>query len=161
MSPSFLSSCPRPSAARAFSLVEVTLALGVAAFCLIVMLGLLPAGINANRAGSEQTVATGLAAAVAADLRAASAQGPRFGFEKATGLQTRYLAEDGTVSAVATTAGAAPSRYRVSVQCGARNGLEAVPVRILVSWPAAADPVPTQWPSRFTGSVEMVTALPP
>lgn len=145
----------------AFSLVEVTLALGVAAFCLIVMLGLLPAGINANRAGTEQTAATGLAAAVAADLRSSATQGPRFGFDQSTVLQTRFLAEDGSVSPALVASGASFSRYRVTIQRSAASGAEAVPVRIFVSWPAAADPATGQWPAKFTGFVEIVTALNP
>lgn len=39
----------------AFSLVEVTLALGVTGFCLIAILGLIPVGISSNQAASEQT----------------------------------------------------------------------------------------------------------
>lgn len=151
----------RDSAASAFSLVEVTLALGIAAFCLIVMLGLLPAGINASRSGMEQTAATGFAAAVAADLRSSGTPGPRFGFGDTTVLQTRFLAEDGTVSPSLVSSGNSPSRYRVTVQRGASSRPSAVQVRIFVSWPAAADPVATQWPVKFSGSVDMVTALNP
>ena len=146
---------------RGFSLVEVTLAIGVAAFCLIVMLGLLPAGLNANRDGAEQTVATGLVAAVAADLRSSAAQGSRFGFQKGAALQTQFVAEDGAVSSTLVSGGSAPSRYRVTIQRGTAGGLAAVPLRIIVSWPAAADPVPTDWPAKFSGSVEVVTALSP
>ena len=58
-----------PSAA--FSLIEVTLALGVAAFCLVPLLGLLPLGINLDHGSIEQFGAAGIAAAVAADLRTA------------------------------------------------------------------------------------------
>jgi uncharacterized protein (TIGR02598 family) len=32
-----------------FSLVEVTLALGIAAFCLIALFGLMPVGVQTNR----------------------------------------------------------------------------------------------------------------
>ena len=50
-------------------MVEVALALGVAAFCLIPLFGLLPIGINTNRAGFEQTGAVNVASEVVADLR--------------------------------------------------------------------------------------------
>jgi type II secretory pathway pseudopilin PulG len=53
----------------AFSLVEVTLALGVMAFCLVALLGLLPVGLNSNRGALEQTAAASVASAVAVDLR--------------------------------------------------------------------------------------------
>src|SRR5213079_1441691 len=54
----------------AFSLVEVTLALGVAAFCLISVFGLVPVGLQTNRNATSQTAATNIMAAVVADLRA-------------------------------------------------------------------------------------------
>lgn len=54
----------------AFSLVEVTLALGVAGFCLIAILGLLPAGLNTNQNSVRQTTANGILSSIVADLRA-------------------------------------------------------------------------------------------
>jgi type II secretory pathway pseudopilin PulG len=54
----------------AFSLVEVTLALGVAAFCLIAVFGLLPVGVQTNQRATSQTAATSIMANVIADLRA-------------------------------------------------------------------------------------------
>jgi Tfp pilus assembly protein PilV len=54
----------------AFSLVEVTLALGVAAFCLLAVFGLIPIGVQTNRNATSQTRATNIMAAVIADLRA-------------------------------------------------------------------------------------------
>ena len=57
-------------AATAFSLVEVTLALGIAAFCLIAVFGIMPVGVQTNRNATSQTAATNIMAAVIADLRA-------------------------------------------------------------------------------------------
>ena len=54
----------------AFSLVEVTLALGVAAFCLIAIFGLMPVGVQTTRNATSQTTSTNIVAAVVADLRA-------------------------------------------------------------------------------------------
>jgi hypothetical protein len=54
----------------AFSLVEVTLALGIAAFCLIAVMGIIPVGVRTNRNATSQTAATNVMAAVIADLRA-------------------------------------------------------------------------------------------
>ena len=53
----------------AFSLVEVTIALGVAAVCLVAVMGLLPVGINTNQASFQQTIATNILSAVVSDLR--------------------------------------------------------------------------------------------
>src|SRR5438874_9708713 len=55
---------------HAFSLVEVTLALGVAAFCLLAVFGLMPIGVQTNRNATSQTAATNVMSAVIADMRA-------------------------------------------------------------------------------------------
>src|SRR5205809_1506701 len=55
---------------HAFSLVEVTLALGVAAFCLIAVLGLVPVGVQTNRNATSQTTATNILSSVVSDIRA-------------------------------------------------------------------------------------------
>src|SRR5438876_11030286 len=54
----------------AFSLIELTLALGVAACCLMAVFGLMPVGVQTNRNATSQTLATDILAAVDADLRA-------------------------------------------------------------------------------------------
>ena len=55
---------------RAFSLVEVTLALGIAAVCLIAVFGLMPVGVQTNRNATSQTAATSILSDVIADMRA-------------------------------------------------------------------------------------------
>jgi type II secretory pathway pseudopilin PulG len=61
----------RPSSeAAAFSLVELTLALGVAAFCLIVLLGLLPTSLKTQRASIQQTTANEIMSEIYCVLRA-------------------------------------------------------------------------------------------
>lgn len=62
----------KPSASRsasAFSLVEVVIALGIAAFCLVALLGLFPSGLKSAKSTTDQTAAAGLLANVALDLR--------------------------------------------------------------------------------------------
>src|ERR1700745_4077146 len=58
------------SGREAFSLVEVTLALGVAAFALIAIFGLLVTGTQTNHTAIEQSASSDILTAVAADLRA-------------------------------------------------------------------------------------------
>jgi type II secretory pathway pseudopilin PulG len=53
-----------------FSLVEVTLALGVAALCLLVLLGLLPIGLKTQKSSIQQTTATQIVSSISAVLRA-------------------------------------------------------------------------------------------
>src|SRR5438477_10130036 len=104
----------------AFSLVEVTLALGVAAFCLIAVFGLVPIGIQTNRNATSQTAATNIIAAVVADLRAtpnASTTSAQFGITFGTNT-TLYF--DGT-GQFATTLGL-NSRYRFTVTWSGSSG---------------------------------------
>src|SRR5262249_49640781 len=67
--------------AAAFSLVEIALALGVAGFCLVAIVGLMPVGVQTNRNATSQTAATNIMAAIVADLRttpAAATTSPQF-----------------------------------------------------------------------------------
>jgi Tfp pilus assembly protein PilV len=57
--------------ASGFSLVEITLAIGVAAFCLLTVLGLLAVGLQTQQASIQQTTANQILSQVAASLRAA------------------------------------------------------------------------------------------
>jgi hypothetical protein len=61
---------PLDSKRGAFSLVEVTLALGVAAFCLLVLLGLLPAGVKTQQNSIQQTTANQIISTIFSSLRA-------------------------------------------------------------------------------------------
>lgn len=91
---------------QAFSLVELTLALGVAAFCLIGVFGLMPVGVQTNRNSTSQSGAVNIMAAVVADLRAIS---------KPYDNSKTYLAGDRVVYgsncyvAIQTTTGHPPS----------------------------------------------------
>lgn len=150
---------------RAFSLVEVTAALGIASFCIIAVFGLLPTGLNSNKAAIEQTAATNLLTAIDADLRTApnpapggTAQtSPQFGIEipAAGGTVTpqgspitKFVAEDGRVVS------AASARYLLSIwMTPPSTTREATRVRLLLSWPASATA------DKAAGSVDTVIAL--
>lgn len=60
-----------------FSLVEVTLALGVASLCLVTIFGLLPVGLQTNQDAIQQAAAANALGAVIADLRATPMTIPR------------------------------------------------------------------------------------
>jgi type II secretory pathway pseudopilin PulG len=155
------------SAAAAFSLVEVTLALGIAAFCLVAVIGIIPVGVQTNRNATSQTAATNIMAAVIADIRATpktAARSAQFAINIPTdptsppdpppcsGTQTLYLNSEGQI--VTTNA-----RYRVVVTFvtnpTATSTTGATYARLKVSWPALADPCATT-PS---GSTEMFAAF--
>ena len=155
---------------HAFSLVEVALALGVAAFALSAIFGLLPIGTNSNRAAIEQTTAASLATSVVSDLRATllpsiSTPGPtspQFGFNPASsGVQSVFIADDGSVVATAASA-----HFRATVTCTPPAAIvtSATPrtatlARVLITWPAVVDPTPTTAPTKYNGSFETVIAL--
>jgi uncharacterized protein (TIGR02598 family) len=143
-----------PCKTAAFSLVELTLALGIAAFCLIAVFGLLPVGVQANRNATSQTAANSIISAVVADLRAtpktitASAQ---FGITFGTNT-TLYFDGQGQF----TPSLGANSRYQLNITWNtAPIGLQYADVR--VSWPpTVVQTSPTPIPS---GSVETFAAF--
>ena len=159
----------------AFSLVEVTLAIGIAAFCLITVVGLIPVGVQTNRNATSQTAATNIMAAVVADLRSTSKtqfSSARFGITIPSNhtsgaasncqpcaqcwnnqTQTKYFDDAGQLVASAS------ARYRVTLTLvqnpSATTTTGALFYDIRTTWPAAADPC-AMTPS---GSVEMLAAF--
>jgi len=134
----------------AFSLVEVTLALGIAAFCLIAIFGLMPVGVQTNRNATSQTAATNIIAAVVADLRATpknSTTSSQFNIAFGTNPPPMYFDGAGQFS---TTLGA-NSRYQLNMTWTGSAGLRYADVK--VTWPAAASA------TNASGSVEAFTAF--
>lgn len=137
-----------PRSQSAFSLVEVSIALGIVSFCLVALIGLLPAGINNNRSSNEETAAVNLLTAVVSDLRSTAktaAASPRFGIST-TSSTTLFFAEDGTPGS------ADQSRFRVQTTLTAPSANQdqtATVGHILVSWPAAQSD-----PDKAAGFVE-------
>ena len=151
-----------------FSLVEVTVALGIAAFCFIAVFGLVPVGVQTSRNATSQTRATNIMAAVAADLRATPQTIPPGNastsllyqipipanpVSSAISISPLFFADTGTF---ATTI-QADSRYRLSITFSPNAPATHAPtyVDIKVTWPAAVDPA-TVTPA---GSAEMLAAL--
>jgi uncharacterized protein (TIGR02598 family) len=136
----------------AFSLIEVTLAVGVAAFCLIVVFGLMPVGVQTNRNAASQTTATNIIAAVIADLRATpttSATSSQFGITFGTNPPPIYFDGAGQF----TTAVGPNSRYQLNItwNASAPTGLKYADFNL--TWPAAATP------ANASGGVEMFAAF--
>ena len=136
----------------AFSLVEVTLALGVGAFCLIAVFGLLPVGVQTNQRATSQTAAASIMANVIADLRA-TPNPPRIN----TSVQyqiifgtARTLYFDGA-GQFATSLGP-NSRYQLNVTFPWTSG-NTYGADLKVSWPAPATA------ANARGSSEMFAAF--
>jgi uncharacterized protein (TIGR02598 family) len=135
----------------AFSLVEVTLALGIAAFCLIAVFGLVPVGVQTNRNATSQTAATNIMAAVAADLRATPTTTNTSSQFAITFGTNKTLYFDGTGQF--TTSLSTNSRYQLNVTWSnsGSSGLRYADVK--VTWPAAASV------ANALGSTEMFAAF--
>ena len=137
--------------AAAFSLIEVTLALGIAAFCLIAVFGLIPVGVQTNRNATSRTEATNLMAAVIADLRAiptTKSTSAQFSISFGT-PKTLYFDNTGQF---ATSLGT-NSRYQLNVTWSDSGwtGLKYADVKVW--WPAAATA------ANASGSAEMFAAF--
>jgi uncharacterized protein (TIGR02598 family) len=126
----------RSRSQKAFSLVELTLAMGVSSFCLLSILGVLPVGLASNQNSRERTAAASLARGIVADLRALAqtaslTSSPQYALQLSEDSSKVYLAEDGTklpdkenarYLATVTTNGASPTAF----------------VNIRITWPGAA-----------------------
>jgi Tfp pilus assembly protein PilV len=162
-----------------FSLVEVSLALGVAGFCLVSIMGLLPVGLTSNQNSLEQTGASSVAAQIFGDLRAtpagANALSPRYQLKVPSATTTtnvsqtptiKYASADGTLTDALVnmndSQGRPPSKYRISISfttpplpsgpsSSAVPAPQATMVDIIATWPAAA--------ANALGSFETMSAL--
>ena len=169
-----------PASPRAaFSLVEVTLSLGIIAFCLVTLVGLLPVGLNSNQAALQQTAAAAIAQAVVADLRSAPPTSPTSSAPVKTArynvvlppagvtVQTFNVREDASLSldnplGPASARPGPDARYRVSLEFLPPPGTgskAATLVLVLVVWPPAPDSAQGKVPTRYSGSVESCFAL--
>lgn len=160
---------------NAFSLVELTLAIGVAAFCLLALIALILAAQTSHIAASEQTGANDLTSELLSDLIAAqkttppsSQTSPSFGLSvgkpgDGSSTETLYFREGGEVIGPPQTNanGVVPApRYRATIfLMPPGSGRGATLGRILITWPALADPNPSTLPSRYNGSFETFVAL--
>lgn len=140
-----------------FSLVEVTLALGIAAFCLIGLFGLLPLGVQTNQNSSSQTAAASVLSSVVADLRATPKTNPASPQYEIIFGAAKILYFDGEGRAVVPANANAVPRYRVTLTFppGPAGSFAPTFVSLKVSWPASVDPAT----SAPAGSIETFTAL--
>jgi uncharacterized protein (TIGR02598 family) len=150
----------------AFSLIELTLAIGVAAFCLLTVMGLIPIAVVTNRNATSQTRATNIVAAVMADLRAtpkATSTSSQLAITFGT-AKTLYFNSEGEASCdlagsqkadcVSAWSPAIQTRYRLTVTFPTSPAGSSY-ADLRVTWPAPVDPANTT-PS---GMAEMFAAF--
>jgi uncharacterized protein (TIGR02598 family) len=154
--------------ANGFSLVEVTLALGVAAFCLVGILGMLPVGLKTQQAGVQQTTANAIISQILGDLRADVRLPPgKASKEQDAGLglnghwaavatpDTLYFTNEGrkTGSLNAATA-PADAAFRATITYRLPPTDTTSLASITISWPAAQNDL-----TKVAGSVETLIAV--
>jgi len=123
---------------NAFSLVEVTLALGVAAISLLAIFSLLPIGLQTTQRSIEQTASADILSAIVADLRATphtSGTSVQFGISIG-GTTTLFFNAVGQSSPSLQS----DSRYRVVVSFLPNGGgtKTATFADLKATWPAGA-----------------------
>ena len=156
------------SAKSGFSLIEVTLALGVAAFCLVTILGLLPVGLKTQQEGSQQTRANAIISQIVADLRADIRLPPgQASKEQDSGLglhghwaalqqpDTLYFTNDTTQTGSVNQNPAPPNAvFRATVTYLFPPTQTTSIAKIIVTWPAAQSDL-----SKVAGTAEMFAAV--
>jgi uncharacterized protein (TIGR02598 family) len=151
--------------ASAFSLVEVTLALGVAAFCLITVFGLIPVGLKTQQTSIQQTIANNITSEIIGDLRAAyngpGSNSSQFGIELKKlppGQQQKYspnpvyFALDGTQQN-----GSAGAVFKTTITYFSATDITDATLTladITTSWPAVQSDL-----TKVAGSVETVAVI--
>jgi len=132
---------------RGFSLVEVTMALGIVVFALVSLMALVPIGMKTNFDSLEESQAVNLVRAVIADRRLSPAKdkSTRFNLPELASLSektsgTVWLKEDTSPLSSATDA-----RYRLEyvLYPPASQG-QPILAFLRVQWPASA-PSPTNY----------------
>jgi uncharacterized protein (TIGR02598 family) len=160
----------RRDGARAFSLVEIVLAIGVVTFCLLSLLGLISVGLNDNKLVREQVIALNLCRNIESDLRATGPTNsvsplygisiPAAGASSSTTLYDSYAT--GTASFGAMTSA---SQYRFTITLtGPATGFPNDPVNanIEATWPAQIVPkAPSSAsnPTNVVGTVNLDVAI--
>jgi len=139
-----------------FSLVELTLALGIAGFCLMALLSLLPLGMETNRIASSQTAAASIISSIVADLRSippSSLTSSQYNITLGT-AKVLYIDDEGRPVSL-TDPNAAP-RYRIAITFPPNpvGMFGSTFVSLRISWPALGDPAATA-----TGKLETFFAV--
>jgi uncharacterized protein (TIGR02598 family) len=147
------SETPVPNCSRTekkgFSLVEVSMSLGIVSFALITLLALIPTGLQSNEEASGRTGAALVASMVQADLHqvptraeleadpSLPATSPLYGIDLSRPSTTLFMDRLGQPGSVTTSIGQ-ESRFRIRVEVSPLSGRSALSGSVTISWPAAA-----------------------
>jgi uncharacterized protein (TIGR02598 family) len=135
--------------------------MGIAAFCLVAMLGLIPTGMKSVKSATEQTAATAVLQEIVTDLRntpAGSNTTSKLNIDlplagtlgsSANGNTTFYMSESGAKYSNNTSLDA---RYGVSLSMTNRS-IFITSAQVMVWWPSTVSATNAQ------GSVETITTI--
>jgi uncharacterized protein (TIGR02598 family) len=128
--------------AKAFSLVEVVIALGLSSFVLVALVGLLGTGLQTGRDSEDQIQATNLASLLTS-TRMASPTNDISGFALSASVMTNayqdiYGGQPTYVAANGKLTNAAHASYQITCYAGTNlmTGRDVCQVYIKLSWPA-------------------------
>lgn len=138
----------------AFSLVEITLALGVAGFCLITAFGLLAVASQTQRQSVQQTTANGILSEEAANLRAAVRYPPGLASKLNTQQQTLkghwgqiaqpdilyYTNQGAQTGGISPNAPPSDAAFRLTLTYLAPPTQTTSLANLTITWPAQVDP---------------------
>lgn len=127
----------RPVFIKAFSLVEVTLALGLMSFSLVALMGLLVNGLTGMRSSHEQNAANYLLEQISADIKTGLAAG-----STTSPIYRIPLANtDGSVGKLAAPVEYAGSQFVISHRFELNsNSSEQIHMMLQAAWPVDAAP---------------------
>jgi type II secretory pathway pseudopilin PulG len=152
----------------AFSLVEIVLALGVAAFALIAVMGMLPIGLKTQQASVNQTKANAVVSQIIDDLRA-DVRLPPGQASKAEGEwanlhghwlaravpDTLFFTNEGDQTGTVNQSPAPPDAvFRATITYLFPPTATTSIAKITVSWPAAQSDL-----TKVAGSIDMFAAV--
>ncbi len=145
---------PRPRGGSGFTLIEVLLGLGVMTFCLVVVIGLIPIGLETNKESRDETDAMSLVQMIAADYRAAGIStnaSPLFGLPALTGLTVGISSNFWVANDAVTLTNRTAAKFTVdyAVNCPATGSAAPYTVGVTVTWTGNSTNGPTQVSTVF------------
>jgi uncharacterized protein (TIGR02598 family) len=136
----------------AFTLAEVTLAIGVAAFAFVAVLGMVPMGLKVQQASVQQTTANEIMAAILNDLRADVVLPPGqasketdsgFGlhghWKDVNTPATLYFTNTGSQTG-SVNQSSADAVFRAKIQYLFPPSATTTMANVIITWPAQVDP---------------------
>jgi type II secretory pathway pseudopilin PulG len=161
---------PLHTNSSAFSLVEVTLALGIVSFALVAVIGLLPVGLKSIKNANEQAGAANVLNAIAGSLRTASSTNASNFFGRFADRDIQYAVGGSASSFVWSNltlegtqedaSGNPPKRLSARLEILQAPANLSTPGRAIVSvaWSAQANPGWDSTANRWTGADGSITS---